>query len=118
MGTPFAVPYACIYMHEFEQTLFKKMLNSSKFCTMYQFTTLDISTIFLVFSSLKVRQQISLMNSITIIKLKITGIGNIVEILDLIVRISTNDVITTKLYQKRNNMYLYLPPSSFHQPSV
>jgi hypothetical protein len=122
MGTPFAVTYACIYMHEFEQTLFKKMLNSSK-CLydvpIYYFRYIDdIFGIFQLESS--ATNFVNEFNNLkeNIIKLKITSIGNIVEILDLIVSISTNDVITTKLYQKPNNMYLYLPPSSFHQPSV
>jgi hypothetical protein len=113
MGTPFAVTFACIYMHTFEQTLFQKHI------PWYYFRFID--DIFGIFKSNNAALEfVEMFNSQkpNQIKLKITNIGKNVEMLDLLIFINDSNTISTKLFQKPQNMYLYFPPHSFHQPSV
>jgi hypothetical protein len=122
MGTPFAVTYACIYLHEIENKIFITMVKSSSYFNdlpMQYFRYID--DIFGIFKSynaaIKFVKEFNKQKP-NIIKLKITNIGNNVEVLDLYVEKTVDNKIVTKLYQKPQNMYLYFPPSSFHQPNV
>jgi hypothetical protein len=49
MGTPFAVTFACIYMHEFEQKLIKSMLHNTVHVHNIRYIYIDILMIFSVF---------------------------------------------------------------------
>jgi hypothetical protein len=122
MGTPFAVTFACIFMHVFEQSLFRKMIYSYQYFNnipLYYFRFID--DIFGIFKNYDAAIEfVEMFNALkpNQIKLKVTNIGNNVEMLDLMIFVNNSNTICTKLFQKPQNMYLYFPPCSFHQTSI
>jgi hypothetical protein len=122
MGTPFAVTFACIYMHEFEKKLIKNMLLNKVYINniplhFFRFID-DIFGIFICTEAAKIFVQLFNEQKPNIIKLKITSLGKSVEMLDLIININSSNKISTNLYQKPQNRYLYFASTSFHQPCV
>jgi hypothetical protein len=52
------------------------------------------------------------------IQLITTHTGKTVTFMDLTITINANNKVDVKIYQKPQNSYLYLPPSSFHQRHI
>ena len=117
MGTPLAVTFACIYIGQLEKQLLNSPQNSNILPLYYKRYIDDIFAIF------KCEQDMDHFhnNFNTLrqgnIKLITTHTGKYVTFMDLSISINNNN-IEVKIYQKPQNSYLYLPPSSFHQRHV
>jgi hypothetical protein len=120
MGTPFAVTFACIYMSMLEQEVIHIMKQQQiiMYIALYRY----IDDIFAIFHTIiSARMYMSIFNSLRegIIILKLTHIGDSVDILDLTVskgeRFTQTQTLDINLFQKPFNKYLYLPLTSYHR---
>ena len=117
MGTPLAVTFACIYIGQLEKQLFNAPQNNNNLPLYYKRYIDDIFAVF------KCQHDMDYFHSKfnalrhDNIKLITTHTGKCVTFMDLNISINNNNV-EIKIYQKPQNSYLYLPPSSFHQKHV
>jgi hypothetical protein len=113
MGTPFAVTFACLYIHS--QSINYDTLMYARYID-------DIFAIF--YNETAANEFIKLFNELrpNKIKLIVTNKGNSVDILDLKIfkgdRFANERLLDTKIFQKPQNKYLYLPISSCHRSNV
>ena len=118
MGTPLAVTFACIYIGQLEKQAFDTL--SLKNALPYYYKRY-IDDIFAIFN--KEADQIlfhSTFNNIRPGKIQLlpTNTGRSAIFMDLHITLNIDNRIDIKIYQKPQNSYLYLPPSSFHQRHV
>lgn len=123
MGTPLAVTFACIYINQLELLAIKKLKeNTIEFGEICLYYKRYIDDIFAIFTSEeKALQFFTTFNELrpNRIELITTHIGTSVTFMDLDIFIKRDsNKIFTKIYQKPQNAYLYLPPSSFHQKHI
>ena len=118
MGTPFAVTFACIYIGQLEKQLFKILQHNNRLPIYYR---RYIDDIFAIFKNAHDMQHYhNTFNTLRQgkIQLIITHTGKTVTFMDLTITINANNKVDVKIYQKPQNSYLYLPPSSFHQRHI
>jgi len=117
MGTPLAVTFACIYIGQLEKQIFNAPQYINCLPLYYK---RYIDDIFAIFKNKKDMENFhNIFNTLRQgnIKLITTHTGICVTFMDLNISINNNN-IEVKIYQKPQNSYLYLPPSSFHQKHV
>jgi hypothetical protein len=111
MGTPVAVGYANIVMFYIEH----KIIDQYKPILYLRY----IDDIFAVLPTKEICEKVitSLNNQCCNIQLESVTIGKSGIFLDLYIEI-INDTLISKVYQKPSNKYLYLPPTTNHQPNI
>ena len=117
MGTPLAVTFACIYIGQLEKQLFNSPQSNNSLPLYYKRYIDDIFAVFKCEHDMDFfHNQFNTLRHNNI-KLITTYTGKCVTFMDLNISINNNNV-EVKVYQKPQNSYLYLPPSSFHQKHV
>ena len=117
MGTPFAVVYAIIYLHYHESSVLKNL----RFKPIYFKRFID--DIFLIVHSkeqaIKFLDTYNDRNNNIILT---SNMGSSVDFLDITIfkgpRLNTLNRLDFKTFQKPQNRYLYIPPTSYHNSSV
>jgi hypothetical protein len=120
MGTSVAPTFATIYYAYHEETA---ILNSSIKPYYYKRKIDDTITIMLDYTNIKHKEFMNIMNNFSNGKNKslewiATKPSATIDFLDLTIKIEPNGTINTKTYQKKLNLYLYIPPKSAHPPGV
>jgi hypothetical protein len=122
MGTPLAVPFACLFVAQIEYMIFSDPTNNIPEPLFYR---RYIDDIFYISSSRKdAETYFACFNSIvSTIKCGSITIDNTSGIfLDLVIykgtRFQQNNILDFRTYQKEQNRYLYLAPNSFHRRDV
>ena len=123
MGTPFAVTFACIYLSMMEIELNLILLHQYNVSAIFYKRYID--DIFAIFNN-RIEAEIFMIAFNNIKKnqivLKLTCIGDSVEFLDVVVfkgnRFADCNLLDSKIFQKPQCKYIYLPPSSYHRNSV
>ena len=118
MGTPLAVTFACIYIGQLEKETFETL--SLKNALPYYYKRY-IDDIFAIFKNEEDKNLFHLtFNNLRPGKIQLlpTNTGRSSIFMDLNITLNTDNRIDIKIYQKPQNSYLYLPPSSFHQRHV
>jgi hypothetical protein len=124
MGTPFAVPYATIFLAVQEHSVFticKIKKPSFVLPILYKRFIDDIMSIF--YSQTDGELFLEVFNTYnTAIKLTSLISYDTAIFLDLEIykgiRFFNTNKLDCRIYQKPSNKYLYIPPNSFHRPSV
>jgi hypothetical protein len=123
MGTPFAVTFACIYLSMIEIEVDAVLIDLYNFKPIFYKRYIDdIFAIFNNTNEAKTFMHVFNKAKHNQIKLKLTFIGDKVEFLDIEIfkgqRFYKTNLLDSKIFQKQQCKYLYLPPSSFHCNSV
>jgi hypothetical protein len=123
MGTPFAVTFACIYLSTIENKTKQLLIVNYNFQPIFYKRYID--DLFAIFKNTSEAMKfVKVFNKIkqNQIKLVITHIGDNVQFLDIEIfkgiRFLNENLLDSKIFQKAQCRYLYLPPSSFHRKSV
>ena len=115
MGTSAAVMWATIYFGYHEaKTLIPKYGDHFLYFKRY---IDDIFLIWLVDDSSAWDDFQADLNNFGILKWEVNALGKSVDFLDLTLSI-VGDKLESRTFQKKMNLYLYLPPSSAHSPSI
>ena len=123
MGTPFAVAFACIYLSMLELEIHEELCRYNTFPLPIVYKRY-IDDVFAVFHSRRAASTyMDMFNSLRKgIRLTFKISEYAVNFLDLTImkgiRTQTLNLLEIKLHQKEVNKFLFIPPSSFHQPSV
>jgi hypothetical protein len=117
MGTPFAVVYAIIYLHFHESSVVNKL----SFKPIYFKRFID--DILLIFRSKEqAKKFLDTYNDIDSNIILTSNIGTSVDFLDITVfkgpRLCALNKLDFKTFQKAQNKYLYIPPTSYHDRRV
>ena len=118
MGTPCACIYATMYFAWFErQFILPKYKHNIIF---YKRQIDDIFGIWIdsPSSPYTYNDFTTDLNSITSLQWVCEPLLNSVNFLDLTISINNNQTISTKTYQKKENLFLYIPPQSAHPPGM
>jgi len=118
MGTPLAVTFACIYIGQLEKQVFHIL---SIYNALPHYYKRYIDDVFAIFKN--ERDQTLFHNTFNNlrpgkIQLLPTHTGRSSIFMDLNITLNKENKLEIKIYQKPQNSYLYLPPSSFHQKHV
>ena len=110
--------FACIYIGQLEKQAFDTLSLKNAFPYYYK---RYIDDIFAIFN--KEADQILFHNTFNNIRpgkiqLLPTNTGRSAVFMDLHITLNIDNRLSIKIYQKPQNSYLYLPPSSFHQRHV
>jgi hypothetical protein len=117
MGTPFAVVYAIIYLHYHESTVLSKL----RFKPIYFKRFID--DIFLIVQSKEQGNKfLDTYNDIQKNIILTSNSGTSVDFLDITIfkgpRLGILNILDIKTFQKPQNKYLYIPPTSYHDSRV
>lgn len=114
MGTPVAVTYADLVLAHMEHLITLRLATPPLFYTRY------IDDLFGIFPSVEAANEfVSAFNSIEpCIQLDLPEIGDTANFLDLHLSVAQDGHITSTVFQKAMNRYLYLSPFSAHQRNV
>jgi hypothetical protein len=123
MGTPFAVAFACIYLSMLELEIREDLCRYNSFPLPFVYKRY-IDDVFAVFYSREAAlTYMDMFNSLRKgirLTFKISDVA--VNFLDLTIMIGIktlmDNLLEIKLHQKEVNKFLFIPPSSYHQPSV
>lgn len=122
MGTPVAVMYATIYYSYHEEVEGLRSNNNALGLLFYRRYIDDAIALLLCDSHHRYDSFVKRMNDFgeegKRLVWEATTPSRTVDFLDLTLQIEDNGSITTKTYQKKMNLYLYLPPTSAHPPGV
>ena len=117
MGTPFAVVYAIIYLHHHESTVMSKL----RFKPIYFKRFID-DIIVIVQSKEQGIKFLSTYNDIQKNIILTSNQGSSVDFLDITIfkgpRLEVLNILDIKTFQKPQNKYLYIPPTSYHNSRV
>lgn len=116
MGTPFAVVYSCIYLHHHEQLVlanlsFKPIYFKRFIDDLFLITETDLQRTQFIKAYQSTEKNISLSYNT----------NATVDFLDITIFKGpklANNLLDTKVFQKAQNRYMYIPPSSYHKPCV
>jgi hypothetical protein len=124
MGTCCACAYATIYLHGIEERIKRYFTTNLPIDDHPILVKRYIDDIFAIFYTKKgMAYFLRLYNHATpTIQLDTTGIGDNINVLDLTIykgpRFATTGILDIKLFQKDMNLYLYIPPDSYHTPAT
>ena len=118
MGTPCACIYATIFYSWFERTYLLPKYHHHLLLYKRQ-----IDDIFGVstpsrHSKLTYKDFTNDLNKVSNLNWKSSNLLSSVNFLDLTITLQDNGTITTKTYQKKENLFLYIPPQSAHPPGM
>jgi hypothetical protein len=117
MGTPFAVVYAIIYLHYHESTV----LSTLRFTPIYFKRFID-DILLIVRSKEQGKKFLDIYNDIQKNIILTSSSGASVNFLDITIfkgpRLGTLNILDIKTFQKPQNKYLYIPPTSYHDSRV
>jgi hypothetical protein len=120
MGTSPAPPYAIIYFSYHEET--RILNNSGLYALRFYARFIDDAALIQFGNGAYFDSVMHEMNAFgepgKRLEWEATEAGKSVDFLDLTITIQPDGRITTQTYQKPMNLYLYLPPTSAHSPSI
>jgi hypothetical protein len=125
MGTTFAVVYANIYLDVLETEIWRSFTNQVQYNKLlYPFLLKRyIDDIFALFPTIETAVLYVTLYNQARESIKLLPVyGDSVTVLDLTIykgsRFNSENKLDSKLYQKEMNLYLYIPPDSFHRPTI
>ena len=118
MGTPCACIYATMFFAWYERQ--HLLLKYKQHLLLYKRQINDIFGIWIddTTSTLTFNDFNTDLNSITKLQWETEPLSSSVNFLDLTIYISPTNTIKTKTFQKKENLFLYIPPQSAHPPGM